>query len=330
MRQKSNNTPETGWVRKEVLGVHIIPEQWQTFQKIALAQRKSTSVLLSLVIDESIKTGFEIYNVAPKYGEITDATTLTTLNILPEQKNILKEWAQKAACSISKVVRCLVDYTVENFKGTLPEDNEAMIPLYFFEMCIDHNLQTDEIVANLLKDFSKANISGLLADYHGDGSNLIDGEFDFSDDQKALLKKLALDYNLSDETVFLAFILYIRQISTLQIFRNCYVPKTILNDYKRICGEVFSTVSLMLNSHVNTFSKRSFNKIVQKFGQNDDDLQRINFNMAWRTKLILEGVCKRNSIKMSEAIRLLMCTSYEMVSKFDTEKIRRDIMQQHK
>ena len=82
----------------------------------------------------------------------------------------------------------------------------------------------------------------------------------------------------------------------------------------------------MLNSHVGNLVRRNFKIVQQKFANTEVELFRINFNMRWKTKLLLDNYCKRYKIKTSEGIRLLMCTSHETVSKFDIEKVRNDIM----
>ena len=318
------------WTHKVNLGIHVLPEAWRVFQRIALAQHKSTSVLLGWVIENAWNTGFKIYDVAPKYGEISDATTLTMVNLLPEHKSILQEWAKRENCAITKIVRALIDHTVQNYKGQLPDDMEGdEAPLFFFQWCIDFNLPIEKIVNDLLKDFAKADVHELLKGYVGSGENLIDGEFDFSDEQAEILKQMAANSNLTFETIKLAFVLYVRQVANQPIFRNCYVPKEVHSRYKDACTKVFTTVSMMLNSHVSPFAQRNFQRLQENYSSEDEEFQRINFNMTWRTKLILESVCERNQVKMSEAIRLLMYASCEIVSKFDVERIREDIMLKH-
>lgn len=321
----------TAWVHKVSLGIHVLPEKWSKFQRIALTQRKSTSVLLAWAIEEACKSGFKIYDVAPKYGQISDATMLTTVNLLPEHKAFLKEWSAREECSITKIIRALIDQTVENFKGKIPEIMESteQVPLYLFQWCIDYRLTLGKIVSDLLKGFADADVQELLKGYTGDGENLIDGEFDFTDEQVEQMTEAATKNNLTLESVKLAFILYVRQVANQQIFRNCYVPKEMHARYKAICISVFTTVSMMMDSHVAGLAwrgERTFRRLQKKYGSNDEELQRINLNMSWRTKLILESVCEQYKVKMSEAIRLSMYASYEVVSNFDVEKVRNDLL----
>lgn len=291
-------------IKKIEIGIYVIPETYDLFRKMARFYQSSVSMFLAHVI-HMYKDDFEYYNVDPAYGERTDATKQTIFIVTEENKELLNSWAQREKCSLSSILRCLIDTVVKidtHGKVDLDKEYDDEPELHFFKTCSGFELPLDEIIDERLKAFQDENIKKLLQSYNGDGKNLLDGEFEFTEKQKAILERLAKKNKLSLDAVILAFKLsvYYNMIETKP--RNCHVIKKHFIELKYLCQKIGSTPSKLLEENVNLLWAEEYHT---PGISPDEELLRVNVILSALTMHVINQFCREQHIKTAEAIRRL-------------------------
>jgi antitoxin component of RelBE/YafQ-DinJ toxin-antitoxin module len=304
-------------VKKVAIGVTVFPETFQIFKAGAKLFKVNLSQFLSMVIHRRDEEGFVYSDVGPKYGEVSDSTKQTLLYVSEEQRALLQGWADRENCSLTSIVRCLMDITVNKMlaydrevrdsSGQIKEDSQNAVKVEIFDNLEKMGVDISGIVDEGLKEFKDVSVRKALQGYTPSSRSIFDYKVTLTDKQLAKLESTANRQKADLESVKHAFELTLLVHLVEQKPRFCHVSKEQFLELKHICQNIGATPSKLLNDY--SYLLREAKYHAPELAK-DVELLRVNVTLETKTTLVLERFCAERGIKMAEAVRLLMSYIY--------------------
>jgi len=313
-------------VKKVAIGVKVYPDTFRIFKFGAKLFNVNLSQFLNMVIHRRNEEGFVYYDVDPKYGDVGDTTKQTLLYVSEEQRALLQEWATRENCSLTSIVRCLMDTTVKKMiafeeevrdsSGKIKDEPENTVKMEIFDKLEKMGVDISHIVDERLIEFKDFSVRKMLKGYTPSSRSIFDYKVSLSDKQLSRLESIANRQKIDVESVKHAFefLLLIRMVE--QKPRFCHVAKEEFLALKHICQDIGSTPSKLLND--NAYLLRELTYHDPELSPNAE-LLRVNVALEEKTTLVLEKFCADRGIKMAEAVRLLV---HYLCNYFEKEGVR--------
>lgn len=300
-------------VNKVPIGVNVIPETFDIFKVAAKKLFKvNLSQFLSMVIHKRNEEGFDYYDVDPKYGEVSNKTKQTILYVSDEQRALLQEWADRENCSLTSIVRCLMDITVKKMvaydkevrdeNGRVKEQFETKEKNRIIDLFERHGVSISGIIDELLVVFKEHSVRQLVKVYDPSTPNLFNYRIQLTDKQFKQLERIANRQKIDIESVKSAFELVFLSSLVDQKTKFCHVSKSQFVQLKHIGQNIGCTPSRMLEDNVGLLLEEKYHSPIVS---SDVELLRVNVVLTEMTILIIEQYCAERRIKFAEAVRTL-------------------------
>jgi hypothetical protein len=300
-------------VKKVAIGVTVYPETFRIFKAGAQLFNVNLSQFLSMVIHRRNEEGFVYYDVDPRHGEVGDSTTQTLLYVSEDQRALLQGWADRENSSLTSIVRCLMDITVNKMlaydreirdsSGRVRDEPENQLKVEIFQQLERMGVQLSEIIDTQLEEFEDAPVREMVEGYTRSSLSIFDSTIPLTEKQLSILEEIANRQRVEVEKAKDAFELSLLAYLVDPRPRFCHVAKEEFLELKRICQRIGSTPSKLLNRYVWLLKEPQYHSPELA---KDVVLQRVNVALEGKTSLALEHFCALQGIKMAEAIRLLV------------------------
>lgn len=303
-------------IKKVPVGVDVIPTTYDNFKKVAGLYKINHSQLLNMMIYRRDKEGFTYYSVDPEYGKVAGDTSQTIFYLTEQNRELIQEWANREKCSLTSMVRCLMDISVNKMierareerrdivKYKQEQDKRARIDI--FDDFEQHGINLEGYLDECLKTFKTKKIRAELKGYTPPERCLFDFKIKLTDKQLKRLQSIANRQNIDIENVKIAFELFLLGELVTQSNRFCHVPKKQNAELKVICQEMGTTTSKLFDDKVSLLLQEKYFQPEPE----DDELQRVNFLLREKTIIMLQHYANTHKMKLAGAVRVLMNCCY--------------------
>lgn len=300
------------YVKKIPIGVNVIPETFHYFKAGAKLFNVNLSQFLNMVIHKRADEGFVYCDVDPKFGDVSNKTKQTILYVSEEQRALIQEWADREKCTLTSIIRCLMDITVKKMiaydkemrdeNGCLREQYENILKEKIFDAFDRHGVSISAIIDRHLVDFKDQSVRKLVKEYDSTTPNLFNYRIQLTDKQCKRIESIATRQKIDIESVKSAFELVLLSSLVTQNSKFCHVSKSQFVQLKHIGQKIGFTPSRMLEDYVGLLLEEKYHTPNLS---PDVELLRVNVVLTDKTVLIIEQYCAEHRIKFAEAVRTL-------------------------